>query len=92
MNPGHWSWSVACHEAFPPTPEKILIPIDCVRVGKRNEMTYLESQSTTTKITDFPIEVGTPSIKSREMSSQTCYRMRKGSSKPSGFNISYLLY
>ena len=39
---------------------------------------YLDNLSTTTMITDLPIEIGNPLIKSREISAHTCVGICNG--------------
>lgn len=50
----------------------------------------LESQSTTTKITHFPFELGRPSTKSIDISVHTCVGIKNGYKNPAGLRFSPL--
>jgi hypothetical protein len=52
---------------------------------------YLEKRSTTVKMTDFPATLGSPSMKSIEISAHTWVGTSTGCNKPAGCIVSVLL-
>lgn len=63
------------------------------RVGmcKGVKCAYLETRSTTVRMTDLPPTFRSPSTKSMEMSAQTTEGTSKGRNKPAGCSVSVLL-
>jgi hypothetical protein len=59
-----------------------------VGVAERNKKcAYLEKQSTTVRITNLPPTLGSPSMKSMEMSTHTWDGTARGCSSPAGGNV-----
>jgi hypothetical protein len=52
---------------------------------------YYEKRSMTVRMTDFPLTLGSPSMKSIEMSAHTWDDTSSGCSSPAGYNVSVLL-
>ena len=52
---------------------------------------YLEKRSTTVRMTDLPPTLGSPSMKSIEISAHTCEGTSRGCRRPAGRNVSVLL-
>ena len=53
---------------------------------------YLEKRSTTVRMTDLPPTLGSPSMKSIEMSAHTWDGTSRGCSSPAGCNVSVLFF
>jgi hypothetical protein len=60
-------------------------------VTQRDEVAYFEKRSTTVRMTDFPLTLGSPSMKSIEMSAHTWGGTSSGCSSPTGYNVLVLL-
>jgi hypothetical protein len=74
------------------TPSKNARATETAVYGCPNGMkwAYLEKRSTTVRMTDFPWTLGSPSMKSIEMSAHTWDGTSSGCSRPAGGNVSVL--
>lgn len=57
---------------------------------RKRKWQYLLNLSTTTRMVSNPLEEGRPTMKSKEMSSQSRLGIGRGCNRPAGAKVSYL--